>query len=141
MPSFSPPRNQGGLSTQSTESHSAEDHASNTGSSSHGHRDLRKPKSFMNPLNAIRRARSRARLDSEDRDTQATRSPPSLPTFVSSGGDSSFLNMEPSSSRNVLRAVRGRDKKKTKGGRGATDSSIAPPEFDLDLRRMEGIID
>ncbi|KAI9437678.1 hypothetical protein H4582DRAFT_2077273 [Lactarius indigo] len=94
----------------------------------------------MNPLNVIRRARSRVRLDSEDRDMQATnKSPPSLPTFVSSSGDSSFLNMDPSSSR--LRAVRGRDKKKSKGGAVPTDSSIAPPEFDLDLRRMEGIID
>ncbi|KAI9455362.1 hypothetical protein BJY52DRAFT_1205034 [Lactarius psammicola] len=141
--SFSPPRNQGGRSTRSTDSHSAEDHASNTGSSnSHGHRELRKPKSFMNPLNVIRRARSRARLDTEDRDMQATnRPPPSLPAFVSPGGDSSFLNMDPSSSRNALRAVRGRDKKKSKGSVGPTDSSVAQPEFDLDLRRMEGIID
>ncbi|KAH9025485.1 hypothetical protein EDB84DRAFT_399548 [Lactarius hengduanensis] len=139
MPSFSPPRNQGGRSTRSTESHSAEDHASNTGSSNgHGHRELRKPKSFMNPLNVIRRARSRVRLDSEDRDMQAANKSP-LPTFVSSAGDSSFLNMDPSSSR--LRAVRGRDKKKSKGGAVPTDSSVAQPEFDLDLRRMEGIID
>lgn len=49
--------------------------------------------------------------------------------------------MDPSSSRNALRAVRGRDKKKSKGGVVPTDSSVAPPEFDLDLRRMEGIID
>ena len=141
MQSFSPPRNQGTRSTRSTESHSAEDHASNTGSSSHGHRELRKPKSFMNPLNVIRRARSRVRLDAEEREAQTTsKPPPFLPAFVSSSsGDSSFLNMDPS--RNALRAVRGRDKKKSKSGAGPTDSSVVPPEFDLDLRRMEGIID
>jgi hypothetical protein len=96
----------------------------------------------MNPLNVIRRARSKVRLDSEDRETQATnKPPPSLPAFVSSGSDNSFLHMDPSSSRNALRAVRGRDKKKSKSGALSTDSSIVPPEFDLDLRRMEGIID
>ncbi|KAF8271493.1 hypothetical protein EI94DRAFT_1568332 [Lactarius quietus] len=143
MQSFSsPPRNPGSRSTRSTESHSAEDHASNTGSSnSHGHRELRKPKSFMNPLNVIRRARSKVRLDAEDRDTQATmKPPPYLPAFVSSSsGDSSFLHMDPS--KTALRVVRGRDKKKSKSGAAPTDSSIMPPEFDLDLRRMEGIID
>ena len=142
MQSFSPPRNQGSRPARSTESHSAEDHASNAGSSnSHGHRELRKPKSFMNPLNVIRRARSKVRLDSEDRETQTTHKPPPfLPTFVSSSsGDSSFLHMDPS--KTALRAVRGRDKKKSKSGAVPTDSSVVPPEFDLDLRRMEGIID
>jgi adenylate cyclase len=143
MQSFSPPRNQGTRSTRSTESHSAEDHASNTGSSnSHGHRELRKPKSFMNPLNVIRRARSKVRLDPEDRETQTTthKPPPFLPAFVSSSsGDSSFLHMDPS--KTALRAVRGRDKKKSKSGATSTDSSLVPPELDLDLRRMDGIID
>lgn len=96
----------------------------------------------MNPLNVIRRARSKVRLDSEDRDTQTiNKPPPSLPAFVSSSSDSSFLHMDPSSSRIALRAVRGRDKKKSKSGAIPTDSSVVPPEFDLDLRRMEGIID
>ena len=89
MPSFSPPRNQSGRSTRSTESNSAEDHASFTGSStSNGHRELRKPKSFMNPLNVIRRARSKVRLDADERDAQAaaaSKAQPLLPSFVSSG--------------------------------------------------------
>ena len=120
---------------------SLEDHSSNTGSSSHGHSELKKPRSFMNPLNYFKRAHRKARLDAEDRETQTTSKPPSsLPAFVSSpSGDSSFLNMDPS--RNALRAVRGRDKKKSKIGAGSTDSSAVPPEFDLDLEHMEGIID
>ena len=146
MPSFSPPRNQSGRSTRSTESNSAEDHASFTGSSiSNGHRELRKPKSFMNPLNVIRRARSKARLDADDREAQAaaSRAQPLLPAFVSSGsGDSSFLQMDPTSSKNGLR-VRGREKKKSKGSTVPPVQSALQPEFnfDLNLERMEGIID
>ena len=147
MPSFSPPRNQSGRSTRSTESNSAEDHASITGSSaSNGHRELRKPKSFMNPLNVIRRARSKARLDADDKDTQAAanKAQPLLPTFVSSSsGSSSFLQMDPSSGRSALRAVRGREKKKSKGSTASPVSSVLQPEFklDLNLESMEGIID
>jgi adenylate cyclase len=88
----------------------------------------------MNPLNVIRRARSKARLDSEDRDSN--KPPPSLPVFISSGGDSSYSSL----SRNALRVLRGHDKKKSKGGAVPTDSSVAPFEFDLDLRCVEGII-
>ncbi|KAI9463354.1 hypothetical protein F5148DRAFT_1211616 [Russula earlei] len=147
MPSFSPPRNQSGRSTRSTESNSAEDHSSVAGSStSNGPRDLRKPKSFMNPLNVIRRARSKVRLDAEDKDAQvaANRTQPLLPIFVSSGsGDSSFLQMDPSSGKNALRAVRGREKKKSKGSTAPPSQSTLQPEFniDLNLERMEGIID
>jgi adenylate cyclase len=145
MPSFSPPRNQSGRSARSTDSNSAEDHASFTGSStSNGHRGLRKPKSFMNPLNVIRRARSKARLDADDRDAQAaSKAQPLLPAFVSSGsGDSSFLQMDPTSGKNGLRA-RGREKKKSKGSTAAPVQSALQPEFniDLNLERMEGIID
>jgi adenylate cyclase len=149
MPSFSPPRNQSGRSIRSTESNSAEDHASFTGSSiSNGHRELRKPKSFMNPLNVIRRARSKVRLDADDRDAQAaaaaaSKAQPLLPAFVSSGsGDSSFLQMDPTSGKNALR-VRGREKKKSKGSTAPPVQSALQPEFniDLNLERMEGIID
>ena len=97
----------------------------------------------MNPLNVIRRARSRVRLDSDDNVT-ATKAPPLLPTFVSSsGGDSSFLQMDPSSGRHALRAVRGRDKNKSKKSTATLSQSSLQPEFnlDLDLGRMEGIID
>lgn len=142
MPSFSPPRNQSGRSTRSTESNSVEDHASIAASStSNGHKELRKPKSFMNPLNVIRRARSKVRLDADDRSMQAAanKSQPLLPAFVS--GDSSFLQMDPSS-KGPLRAVRGREKKKSKGG-PAQPVRSNQPEFDIDLNleRMEGIID
>jgi len=144
MPSFSPPRNQSGRSTRSTESNSAEDHASFTGSStSNGHRELRKPKSFMNPLNVIRRARSKVRLDADERDAKAaaSKAQPLLPAFVSSGsGDSSFLQMDPASGKAALR-VRGREKKKPKGSTAPPDQSALQPEFDLNLERMEGIID
>ena len=145
MPSFSPPRNQSGRSIRSTESNSIEDHASFTSSASNGHRELRKPKSFMNPLNVIRRARSKARLDADDRDAQAaaSKAQPLLPAFVSSGsGDSSFLQMDPTSGKNGLR-VRGREKKKSKGSTAPPVQSALQPEFniDLNLERMEGIID
>ncbi|KAF8494630.1 hypothetical protein F5888DRAFT_1846019 [Russula emetica] len=146
MTSFSPPRNQTGRSTRSTESNSAEDHASFMGSStSNGHRELRKPKSFMNPLNVIRRARSKVRLDADDRDAQAaaSKAQPLLPAFVSSGsGDSSFLQMDPTSGKSALR-VRGREKKKSKGSTAPPVQSALQPEFniDLNLERMEGIID
>ncbi|KAI0301034.1 hypothetical protein B0F90DRAFT_1810245 [Multifurca ochricompacta] len=147
MPSFSPPRHQSGRSTRSTESNSAEDHISIAGSStSNGHRELRKPKSFMNPFNAIRRARSKVRLESEERENQAAinRLHPPLPAFVSSGsGDSSFLQMDSSPGRSALRGVRGREKKKSKGNTVPPVPSTLQPEFNLDLNleRMEGIID
>ena len=148
MPSFSPPRYQSGRSTRSTESNSAEDHASiATSSTSNGHRELRKPKSFMNPLNVIRRARSKVRLDADEKQSQAAanKAPPLLPTFVSSGsGDSSFLQMDPTPSKGALRAVRGRDRKKSKPSSAQPAlSSIQQAEFniDLNLERMEGIID
>lgn len=144
MPSFSPPRNQSGRSTRSTESNSAEDHASVTGSTtSNGHRELRKPKSFMNPLNVIRRARSKARLDADDKEAQAAanKAQPLLPSFVSSG--SSFLQMDPSSGKSALRVVRGREKKKSKGSSAPPVPSTLQPDFniDLNLERMEGIVD
>jgi adenylate cyclase len=147
MPSFSPPRNQSGRSTRSTESHSTEDHASIAASStSNGHKELRKPKSFINPLNVIRRARSKVRLEADERQMQAAanKTQPLLPTFVSSGsGESSFLQMDPSPSKSTLRAVRGREKKKPKGSPAQPPQSNLQPEFniDLNLERMEGIID
>jgi adenylate cyclase len=143
-PSFSPPQNQsedqGSRSTQSTKSHSGDDHASKAGSSLNpDNKEVRKPMS-LNPLSVIRRARRKVRLDAEDKEKEITNNPPPfLPAFVSSSGDSSFLNMDPS--RASLRAIHGRDKKKSKSGAVPTDSSAVTPEFDLDLRRMEGIID
>lgn len=101
----------------------------------------------MNPLNVIRRARSKVRLDADDRDTQtaANKAQPPLPAFVSSSsGDSSFLQMDPSSSgKNMLRVVRGREKKKSKGNTAQPAASSLQSEFnfDLNLERMEGIID
>lgn len=101
----------------------------------------------MNPLNVIRRARSRVRLDSEDKDTQATTANklhPPLPAFVSSAsGDTSFLQMDPSPNRNALRGVRSREKKKSKGTAAPPVASTSQSEFNLDtdLERMEGIID
>jgi adenylate cyclase len=100
----------------------------------------------MNPLNVIRRARSKARLDADDKSAQAaaSKAQPPLPTFVSSSsGDSSFLQMDPSSAKNALRVVRGREKKKSKGSTAPPVSSTLQPEFnfDLNLERMEGIID
>ncbi len=99
----------------------------------------------MNPLNVIRRARSKVRLDADDKDTQPapSKAQPLLPAFVSSSsGDSSFLQMDPTSGKNGLR-VRGREKKKSKGGTAPPVQSTLQPEFniDLNLERMEGIID
>ncbi len=85
------------------------------------------------------------RLDADARDTQAapSKAQPLLPAFVSSGsGDSSFLQMDPTSGKNALR-VRGREKKKSKGSTAPPVPSALQPEFniDLNLERMEGIID
>jgi adenylate cyclase len=85
------------------------------------------------------------KLDADDGSTQATanKSQPLLPAFGSSGsGDSSFLQMDPTS-RGPLRAVRGREKKKAKGSPAQPAPSNLQPDFniDLNLERMEGIID
>jgi adenylate cyclase len=145
-PSFSPPQNQsedqGSRSTQSTKSHSADDHTSKAGSSlNHDDKEVGKPMSFLNPLSVIRRARRKVRRDAEDKEKEITNNPPPfLPAFVSSSsGDSSFLQMDPS--RNALRSVDRRDKMKSKSVAEPIDSSVVPTEFDLDLRHMEGIID
>ena len=101
----------------------------------------------MNPLNVIRRARSKVRLDADDRQAQAAanKAPPLLPAFVSSGsGDSSFLQMDPSPSKGALRAVRGRDRKKSKPSSAQpalASTQQAGFNIDLNLERMEGIID
>ena len=122
MQPLSPRRKQDSRLTRFTEPHSAEDHASNAErSNSHRHREPRKPKFFLDPLNVVRSTRSSARIVLKDREKQIPHKPPSFaPTFVSSSsGDSSLLHMDQSK-------IASRDKKKPKSGAVPNDLSGAP---------------